>query len=62
MSLKSLRRAAVVARHVEGDTIATHQEPVSLSRMIAKNRQQLTILRSVYLADVALGPSSEAAD
>jgi len=62
MSLKSLRRVAMVARHAEGDTIATHQEPVSLSRMIAKNRQQLTALRSAYLADVALGSSSETAD
>lgn len=62
MSLKSLRRAAMVARYAEGVTSATHQEPVSLSGMIAKNRLQLTALRSVYLADVKLGPSSESAD
>ncbi|MGH2496814.1 MAG: hypothetical protein ACRDIV_19090 [Ktedonobacteraceae bacterium] len=62
MSLKSLRRAEMVARYAEGDTSATHQEPVSLSGMIAKNRQQLTALRSVYLADVKIGLSSEPAD
>jgi hypothetical protein len=58
MSLKSLRRTAMVARHTEDDTIATHEKPVSLSGMIAKNRQQLTALRSAYLADVKIGSSS----
>jgi hypothetical protein len=50
MSVKSVRQAAMIAHLVEGDTIAAHQEPVSLSRMIAKNRQQLTTLRSMYFA------------
>ena len=58
MSVKSLRRAAMVAHHAEGDTSATRQEPFSLTQMIAKNRQQLTALRSIYLANDKLGPSS----
>jgi len=56
-SVKGLRRAVMVAHHAEGDTSATRQEPVSLSQMIAKNRQQLTALRSIYLANDKLGPS-----
>lgn len=51
MGVKSVRQAAMLAHLIEGDTIAAHQEPVSLSRMIAKNRQQLTTLRSVYFAN-----------
>jgi hypothetical protein len=51
MSVKSLRQTAMIAHLVEGDTIAAHQEPVSLPRMITKNRQQITALRSVYLAN-----------
>ncbi len=58
VSVKSLRRAALVAHHAEGDTRATQQEPTSLSRLIAKNRQQFTALRSMYLAHDKLGPSS----
>ncbi len=50
-SVKSLRRAAMVAHHAEGHTSATRQEPASLSQLIAKNRQQLTALRSVYIAN-----------
>ena len=61
MSVKSLRRAAMIAHLAEGDTIAAHQEPVSLSRMITKNRQQLTALRSVYLANNK-DPSSKHVD
>jgi hypothetical protein len=61
-SVKGLRRAAMVAHHAEGHTSTTRQEPVSLSQLIANNRQQLTALRSMFLADVALGPSSETAD
>jgi hypothetical protein len=58
VSVKSLRRAALVAHHAEGDTRATQQEPTSLSQLIAKNRQQFTALRSMYLANDKLGPSS----
>jgi hypothetical protein len=61
MSVKSLRRAAMIAHLAEGDTIAAHQEPVSLSRMIANNRQQFSTLRSVYLANDK-DPSSKNVD
>lgn len=61
MSVKSLRRAAMIAHLAKGDTIAAHQEPVSLSRMITKNRQQLTALRSVYLTNDK-DPSSKHVD
>ena len=61
MGVKSVRQAAMLAHLVEGDTIAAHQEPVSLSRMIAKNRQQLTTLRSVYFANDN-APSSKHVD
>lgn len=60
-SVKGLRRAAMVAHHAEGHTSATRQEPASLSQLIAKNRQQLTVLRSVYLANDK-DPSSKHVD
>ncbi len=58
VSVKSLRRTAMVAHHAEGYTSTTQQEPVSLSQMIAKNRQQLAALRSMYSANDKVGPSS----
>jgi hypothetical protein len=61
MSVKSLRRAAMIAHLAEGDTIAAHQEPVSLSRMIANNRQRFSTLRAVYLANDK-DPSSKKVD
>jgi hypothetical protein len=47
-SVKSLRRAAMIAHHAESSTSVPHQEPVSLSQMIAKNRQELSALRSMF--------------
>jgi hypothetical protein len=58
VSVKSLRRTAMVAHHAEGHTSTTQQESVSLSQMIAKNRQQLAALRSMYSANDKVGPSS----
>ncbi len=57
-SVKSLRRAVMIAHHAESDTSMTQQEPVSLSQMIAKNRQELSALRSMFLGKDKLGQSS----
>ena len=50
---KFLRRSIMVARQSEVDSSMTQQEPLSpsLSQMIAKNRQQMASLRSLYLSD-----------
>jgi hypothetical protein len=58
VSAKNLRRAAMVARYAEGDISAIRQERVSLLQMVAKNRQQLTALRSMYLVNDKFSPSS----
>ena len=58
-SIKSLRRARMVANYAESDTQTTRQEPVTLAQMIAKNRQQLSTLRSMYLAKDKPGSSSQ---
>jgi hypothetical protein len=50
-SVKSLRRAAMIAHHAESETSVTQEEPVSLSEMIVKNRQQLSALRSMFLGN-----------
>ncbi len=48
---KLVRRTVMVAKQIEGDGRMTQQEPrpLSLSQMIAKNRQHITALRSIYL-------------
>jgi hypothetical protein len=61
MSGKRLRRTTMIAHLDESDILATHQEPISLSGMIAKNRQQLPTLRSVYFANEK-DPSSKHID
>ncbi len=50
---KSIRRFSMVAKEVEDGGSRTEQEPnpLSLSQMIAKNRQHITTLRSIYLPD-----------
>jgi len=50
---KSVRRITVVAKEVVDDGSWTQQEPkpLSLTQMIAKNRQQISTLRSLYLSD-----------
>lgn len=58
-SIKSLRRARMVANYAESDIQTARQEPASLAQMIAKNRQQLSILRSMYLAKDKPGSSSQ---
>lgn len=57
-SVKSLRRAAMIAHQAEGGTNVTQQEPISISQMIAKNRQELSDLRSMFLGKDKLGQSS----
>jgi len=57
-SVKSLRRAKMVAHCAESDPQTAQEEPVSLLEMIAKNRQQLAALSSMYLANDKFGPSS----
>jgi hypothetical protein len=56
-SVKSLRRAVMIAHHAVSGTSVPHQEPVSLSQMIAKNRQELSALRSMFLRSDKLDPS-----
>jgi hypothetical protein len=56
-SIKSLRRTAMIAHHAESGTSVTQQEPVSLAQMIAKNRQQLSALRSLFLGNDKLDSS-----
>ena len=50
---KLVRRSALVAKQVEGDSNRAQQEsaPLSLSQMIANNRQHITALRSMYLVE-----------
>jgi len=45
----------MVAKEVEDGGSRTEQEPnpLSLSQMIAKNRQHITALRSLYLLDAS---------
>lgn len=52
---KSVCRFAMVAKEVENGSSRTEQEPnpLSLSQMIAKNRQHITALRSLYLPDAS---------
>jgi hypothetical protein len=42
---------STINNYAESDTRVTQQEPVSLSQMIAKNRQQLSTLRSMFLGN-----------
>jgi len=58
VAAKFLRRSATVAKQFEGDRNRTQQEPVSLSQMIAKNRQRLSDLRSIYLPERGPNASS----
>lgn len=50
---KLVRRFAMVAKEIEDDSSRTEQEPnpLSLSQMIAKNRQHITALRTMYLVE-----------
>jgi hypothetical protein len=48
---KSLRRFTLVAKEVEGDIGETKQKAASLTEIIAKNRQQISTLRSLYSSD-----------
>jgi len=50
---KFLRRSVIVARQSKEESSTDQQEPtpVSLSQMIAKNRQDIATLRTMYLSD-----------
>ncbi len=58
---KSVRRFSMVAKEVEDGGSRTEQEPnpLSLSQMIAKNRQHITTLRSMYLPDAPFSSGEE---